>query len=265
MRAPGQGGCTAARRRWTPRARSQRRSGRRQPHLSQCRVALARRSSSRRARTQRPCHPRAERPELGGPRPDGGVEAAATTGDRRLAAHALVQRGFLRLFTDEEVTPRELFDVSDRAIAVFEGLDDELGLARAWRLAGQAHYLDRRPGLCGEASEHALEHARRASDRFEEREIVEWLVIVLLLGPAPAAEAIARCERLLDETLDNPELHAQIYTALASLAAMQGRLDEGRELMERSNRIMVDLGEWIWIVTFWWGYRTHLARRARGG
>ena len=27
------------------------------------------------------------------------VEAAATTGDRRLAAHALVQRGFLRLFT----------------------------------------------------------------------------------------------------------------------------------------------------------------------
>ena len=182
------------------------------------------------------------------------IEAAATTGDRRLAAHALVQRGFLRLFTDEEVTPRELFDVSDRAIAVFEGLDDELGLARAWRLAGQAHYLDRRPGLCGEASEHALEHARRASDGFEEREIVEWLVIVLLLGPAPAAEAIARCERLLDETLDSPELHAQIYTALASLAAMQGRLDEGRELMERSNRIMADLGVWIWIVAFWWGY-----------
>jgi hypothetical protein len=33
------------------------------------------------------------------------VEAAATTGDRLLAAHALVQRGFLRLFTDVDVTP----------------------------------------------------------------------------------------------------------------------------------------------------------------
>ena len=30
------------------------------------------------------------------------VEAAATTGDRRLAAQALVQRGFLRLFTEAE-------------------------------------------------------------------------------------------------------------------------------------------------------------------
>ena len=34
------------------------------------------------------------------------VEAAATSGDRRLAAHALVQRGFLRLFTEPNVTPR---------------------------------------------------------------------------------------------------------------------------------------------------------------
>src|SRR5207247_2344103 len=31
------------------------------------------------------------------------VEAAATTGDRRLAAHALVQRGLLRLFTEANV------------------------------------------------------------------------------------------------------------------------------------------------------------------
>ena len=182
------------------------------------------------------------------------VEAAATTGDRLLAAHALVQRGFLRLFTDADVTPRELFDVSARAIDVFEGPNDELGLARAWRLAAQAHYLDRRPGRCEEASEHALIHARLAADRFEVREIVEWLVIVLLLGPAPASEAIARCERLLDETTDFPELHAQIYAALAPLAAMQGRVEESREYMRRSRQIMDDVLEWIWIVAFWWGF-----------
>ncbi len=91
------------------------------------------------------------------------MEAAATTGDRRLAAHALVQRGLLRLFTDEEVTPAELLDVSDRAVAVFAGLGDDLGLARAWRLASQAHYLDRRPGLCVEVSGQALVHAWRAA------------------------------------------------------------------------------------------------------
>ena len=69
------------------------------------------------------------------------VEAAATTGDRSLAAHALVQRGFLRLFSGAEATPAELIDVSNRAIAVFEAFHDELGLARAWRLVAQAHYL----------------------------------------------------------------------------------------------------------------------------
>jgi predicted ATPase/DNA-binding SARP family transcriptional activator len=182
------------------------------------------------------------------------IEAAATSGDRSLAAHALVQRGFLRLFTDEGVTSRELFDVSERAITVFESLGDELGLARAWRLASQAHYLDGRPGLCAEASERAWAHARRASDRFEEREIVEWLVIVLLLGPTPAAEATARLESLLDETADIVEVQAQIHAGFATLAAMRGDFTRARESIERSKRIMDGLSEWIWIVTFWWGF-----------
>ncbi len=181
------------------------------------------------------------------------VEAAATTGDRRLAAHALVQRGLLRLFTDEEVTPAELLDLSERAAAVFESLGDELGLARAWRLASQAHYLDRRPGLTVEVSERALAHAWRAGDRFEEREIVEWLVIGLMLGATPAVEASRRCEQLLGEVSDNPELHAQLHAALAALAAMQGRFDEARASLERSKELMAGLSQWIWIVAIWWG------------
>src|SRR5215217_2120778 len=134
------------------------------------------------------------------------VEAAATSGDRRLAAHALVQRGLLRLFTVSTVMPQELIDASERAISVFAELGDELGLARAWRLKAQAHYLGRNVGSCADASEKALEHVRRAGDAFEEREIIEWLVIALLLGPAPAPEAATRCERLLAETGDSPQL-----------------------------------------------------------
>jgi predicted ATPase len=44
------------------------------------------------------------------------VEAAATSGDRRLAAHALAQRGLLRLFTASNVTTKELMDVAEQAI-----------------------------------------------------------------------------------------------------------------------------------------------------
>ena len=182
------------------------------------------------------------------------VEAAATTGDRRLAARALVQRGLLRLFTESNVTADELIDAADRSIAVFEELGDELGLARAWRLKAQAHYLARRAGACADASERALEHVRRTDDRFEEQEIVEWLLIALLLGPAPAADAYRRCELLLRETAKNSRLEAQILASMGTLAAMQGHVDEANELVVRSRTIMNDVGEWIWIVVFWYAF-----------
>jgi tetratricopeptide (TPR) repeat protein len=180
------------------------------------------------------------------------VEAAATTGDRRLAAHALVQRGLLRLFTEPEVTPGELIDSAERSLAVFEELGDELGQARAWRLTAQAHYLARRAGMCADASERALEHIRLAGDRFEEGEIVEWLAIALFLGPAPAAAAAARrCDQLREETAGQPLLHAMILIGQALLVAMQGHIDEANELRARGRTIMSEHGEWIWLPSFW--------------
>lgn len=178
------------------------------------------------------------------------VEAAATSGDRRLAATALVQRGFLRLFTEASVTADELIDVAERAIEVFAELDDELGLARAWRLTAQAHYLGRRAAACADASERAFEHARRAGDIFEQREILEWLVIALFLGPTPASEAMDRCRQLLRETGGDPVLEVHILGALAFLGAMQSREEEARDLIARGHRAMRDLGDWIWIYSW---------------
>ena len=179
------------------------------------------------------------------------IETSATTGDRGLAANALVQRGLLRLFSDESVTPSELLDVSERAIGVFESMGDELGLARAWRLAAQAHYLNRQAGRCVEASEHALAHARRAGDPFEEREIIEWLVIALILGPTPAPIASARCRQLLSETQESSLLHAEVLTAVATLAAMEHHGAEADALFENARAIIASAGEWVWIATVW--------------
>jgi DNA-binding SARP family transcriptional activator len=176
------------------------------------------------------------------------VEAAATTGNRQLAAHALVQRAFLRLFfisTEQVLAPAELIEVAERAIRVFEEVGDELGLARAWRLVGQAHYLARRSGLSVDASEHALKHVRRAGDRFEEREIVEWLMIGLHLGCAPAAEAAQRCERLDAEAHGDPVVKVHILGAMAAFAAMQQQDDEARKLIERCRKMVGELGEWL--------------------
>jgi DNA-binding SARP family transcriptional activator/tetratricopeptide (TPR) repeat protein len=179
------------------------------------------------------------------------VEAAATTGDRRLASHALVQRGFLRLFTESGITPKELFDVAERAIAVFQDLGDELGLARAWRLVAQAHYLDRRAGESLEASERALLHVRRAGDGFEETEIVTWLSVALGLGPTPASQAVQRCKQLLADTAGNPVLKATLLGVLGYLESMQNRLSEARQFFDKGRQVMDELGEIIWIYWLW--------------
>jgi predicted ATPase len=178
------------------------------------------------------------------------VEAAAVSGDRRLAANALVQRAFLRLFTGADVTPDELLETARRAIVVFADLDDDLGLARAWRLTAQAHYLARRAEACGDASERALGYARRAEDVFEQREILEWLAIALFLGPLPADEAVQRCEQLLELTRGDLVSEVHILGAQAFLLAMQARVEEAHRLIARGERLMQELGEWIWIYTW---------------
>jgi DNA-binding SARP family transcriptional activator/tetratricopeptide (TPR) repeat protein len=175
------------------------------------------------------------------------VEAAATTGDRRLAAHALVQRGFLRLFTELEISPAELFGVAERALAVFDELGDHLGIARAWRLIAQAHYLDRRGGASADASEKALAHVRKIGDRFEETEIVTWLAVVLALGPAPAGKAVRRCEKLLGDVAGNAVLEVLLPAVMGYLEAMQNRVREARECFDKGRARMHELGEVIWI------------------
>jgi tetratricopeptide (TPR) repeat protein len=152
---------------------------------------------------------------------------------------------------DPDVTPRELIDVSERAVAAFQELDDQLGLTRAWRLAAQAHYLDRQANLCVDASELALEHARRSDDSFEKQEILEWLMIALFVGPAHVSVARERCGQLLTEFDSQPLMRASVLSVLAPLAAMERDLDEAAALMERSQAIMADVGEWIWISAFW--------------
>jgi predicted ATPase/DNA-binding SARP family transcriptional activator len=182
------------------------------------------------------------------------VTTAAATDDPRLEAHALVQRAFLRLFTQSQVTPRELFGVAEAAISVFEKLGDQLGLARAWRLIAQAHYLARQAGPSAEASARALEHGRRAADRLELREIIEWLCVALMLGPTPAHEAAACCEELLADVERDPTLEPTVLSVLANVQAMQGHMKEAEALIARWRSAVGGLGESIWLSAVDFGF-----------
>jgi DNA-binding SARP family transcriptional activator/tetratricopeptide (TPR) repeat protein len=174
------------------------------------------------------------------------LDEAIAAGDDLVRAHALVQRGLLQLFTGPDVAARELIEVAEWAIEVFEARGGDLGLARAWRLVAQANYLARRAGPSVAAAERALVHARRAKDPFEEREIVQYLLVALLLGPAPAPEGAGRCTRLLEEAAGDPVLEAYTLGTLAYLVAIQGDTAEARDLLARSRSLLAAFGGGVW-------------------
>ena len=182
------------------------------------------------------------------------VEASAGVDDRRLETHALVQRALLRLFTRPGVEPQDLLEIAEQGIPVFEDLGDDLGLARAWRLAAQAHYLERRAGPSAEASQRALEFGRRAGNHLEVREIVEWLCVATMLGPTPAPEMGTVCEGLLPEVRADPILEPTVLAVQCNAQAMQGNRERATELLARWRDAVQELGDSIWLLAINFGF-----------
>ncbi|MDQ3379804.1 MAG: AAA family ATPase [Actinomycetota bacterium] len=176
------------------------------------------------------------------------LQEAIASGDPRLKAHALVQRGFLSLFFhDSEITAEELIEVAEDAISVFGDAGDELGLARAWRLVSQSHYLARNGRLSAEAAETGLRFARQSGDRFEQQEILEWLGIALVLGPITGAEGAAICLRLLDQLAGDPRLELILIGTLAYMLGIQGRTSEAEQLVAGGRELAERLDETAWL------------------
>jgi class 3 adenylate cyclase/tetratricopeptide (TPR) repeat protein len=172
---------------------------------------------------------------------NGFLEAATALGDRRAEWYALLDRAIWRHIVDPAATADELLDVSERAVQIFEELDDDRGLARAWR---RMAYVPRARGhfaMSADAIERAIEYARKADDAQEEARSIDNLCTILLIGPTPATEGIRRCEDLLATTRGRL-MEANIVTSLAGLKAMREEFDEARDLCARGANIYEELG-----------------------
>jgi len=172
---------------------------------------------------------------------NGLIEAATATGDRRQAWYGMIERAARSVLSGDSVA-EDLLRLSEDAIAVFEELGDDFGLARAWRRAAHAHQLQSRYGAAADASERALVHARRAADRQEEARIVDGLCTAFLYGPARAPEAIERCSDMLDWARGSRVMEANVGISLAGLKAMVGDFEEARALSRAAEQIYEELG-----------------------
>jgi tetratricopeptide (TPR) repeat protein len=173
---------------------------------------------------------------------DEATEAAQTAGDRRLQARASVQRAFLRLHTDPEGSTDQARREAERAISVFQELDDQLELARAWQVAAHVEFFDGALATCEAMLERALVHVRRAGDAREEAGILRWLASNALWGPLPVEEGIRRCEEILERTEGNSLVQANCHIRLAGLEGMRGRFSEARGHVARARAILSEFG-----------------------
>jgi tetratricopeptide (TPR) repeat protein len=172
---------------------------------------------------------------------DDAMARAASSGERRIELRAVIERQFLRSFTDPEGSTEEILSISQSVIPELEELGDDLGLARAWWLASEVHTIACRWGARAEALERALEHAGRAHDERLQGQLIGLLVQALVYGPTPVAEAIARCVDFNAHAIGDRALEAALSSSLAVLHAMRGDIDEARALWAHARAIYDDL------------------------
>jgi tetratricopeptide (TPR) repeat protein len=132
---------------------------------------------------------------------------------------------------------------AERAITVFEKDQDHVGLARAWRLLGTIHGTSLRYASAQQAVQHAVEEARLAGNRREETWSLPALALCALHGPEPVAQAIPRCERLVEEASGDRRAQALILAVLAMLCAMSADFTRARANYRRARAMLEDLGD----------------------
>ena len=91
------------------------------------------------------------------------------------------------------------------------------------------------------ALERALVHADACGERNLRRMVTASLAHALFDGPAPAAYAIDRCEKLLQGARGDRMLEAFVVSYLSAMIAMAGRLDEARKLAYRNSSLIEEL------------------------
>ena len=177
------------------------------------------------------------------------IDAARSLSDDRLLAHALVQRWRWRLARSDEV--EEATRDAQWAMTIFEAAGDDRGLARAWRLRGSISWEWKRQAAGEEdAVEHALAHARKAGDAYEEYDCFGSLARTLTRGPTPVQAGIDRCSELLVRYTDQRSVEAHMHHTLAHLSARLGAIDQAREFAIRCRAFYRDTGQ-LAAFAFW--------------
>jgi DNA-binding SARP family transcriptional activator len=169
------------------------------------------------------------------------IESAASRGDRRVELRGRLELSYARLFSNPESRAADLLALAATAIPFFEEVQDDRALGRTWRHVGYIRGgMQSRHEAWREASEQALVHYLRSG--WSPSGCLVELAAALYNGPVVVAEAIERCDELLDESMERVS-RAHVLVFLGALEALDGRIEEGRTAIREASTIYGELGE----------------------
>jgi cytochrome c-type biogenesis protein CcmH/NrfG len=167
------------------------------------------------------------------------VELALAAGDVIVEWRARLELAFVRGYLLGTTLSDEFLPIAERAVAVLEPLGDDQGLAQAWVMIGQTRET---LGMLTEAAAaygHALENSERVPTNANGGQIAWGFASVLVEGPTPVPEAIARCCDLVNWR-GNPI--PGVLIELAKLHALNADVDEARSVLARVAQIYREWG-----------------------
>ena len=168
------------------------------------------------------------------------IGVAATARNRSLELRSRIELTHLELFTDRDAEPSALVALVQEATPLFEELNDDRALGRAWRHVG--YVRGALEGRCAEwqtAAERALQHYRRSG--WSTSACLSELSAALFYGPTPVSDGIERCQALLEDAGDRAgTAHVLVY--FGGLQALAERLEDALASVERAEEIYRDLG-----------------------
>jgi tetratricopeptide (TPR) repeat protein len=173
------------------------------------------------------------------------VEAARAAGEQRLEARASVRRVETRLVLDPATGQEESLREAQRFAQLFEGWEDDQGLADSLQLVGTIHFWAGKNALAERELERARTHARLAGSRASESEIDRLLILAISQGTMRVPDAITRLRGIMERAGNDRRVEAAAASKLAELEAMRGRFEVARELIERAIDFTRELGDQV--------------------
>ncbi len=168
---------------------------------------------------------------------------AAETGNETAGAAAkLAHLDVQSHASDPADWERTATEATAAAIRTFELTGNHGGLAQAWRLLAYVHGTACRYAEAADAARRAEEHARRAGDERQRSRAAVQYAIAAVYGPMPAGEAFVRCQRIVEEAIDDRRSEGLAMSLLARLCAMRGDFEHARSLYRSARATLEDLG-----------------------